>query len=293
MSKRRTITKEGAIQAVVAMASSKAKKDLPKEERVVEIVSNIETLLFPEYSGLGYFGEEEAVAARELASVTYEKLYGEVLRALRHSKRGANTATVERKAKHVTNHLFSQLPGIREALTLDIEAAYKGDPAAQSHDDIIIYPGFQAIIAHRIAHELYADGIPLVPRIINEYAHSRTGIDINPGAKIGRYFFIDHGTGVVIGETAEIGDWVRIYQGVTLGALSLHDVESKRGKKRHPTIEDNVTIYAGTTILGGETVVGKGCIIGGGVLLTKSVEADTVVKPPKPDLTYKKNGKAH
>lgn len=162
---------------------------------------------------------------------------------------------------------------LKPVLKLDLDSAYNGDPAAKSREEIILtYPGFYAVMSYRIAHELYMLNIPLIPRIITEIAHSETGIDINPGAKIGSYFFIDHGTGVTIGETAEIGNNVRIYQGVTLGALSLKNVEEKRGVKRHPTIKDNVIIYSGASILGGNTVIGNNVIIGSNVFLTSSVE---------------------
>jgi len=282
--------KEEAIEGVIDITSSHPKKDLPREERVIEIILNLESLLFPEYKGLGYFGEDGASIARESTYTTYERLYSEVLRALKYNGKTEDRQDVEEEARNITTDLFSQLPTVRRSLELDIEAAYDGDPAAKSHDEIIVYPGFQAVIAYRIAHELHTQGVPLIPRIINEYAHSRTGIDIHPGATVGSHFFIDHGTGVVIGETADIGNWVRIYQGVTLGALSLQDVESKRGKKRHPTIEDEVIIYAGATILGGETVVGRGSIVGGGVWLTKSVEPYTIVTQGEPNLKFKQNG---
>jgi len=163
-------------------------------------------------------------------------------------------------------------------------AAFEGDPAASSHEEIVVaYPAIRALAIHRIAHELCAYGVPLIPRIMSEYAHDRTGIDINPGARIGRHFFIDHGTGVVIGETAEIGDRVRIYQGVTLGAASLRDASTLRGQKRHPTVEDDVTIYAGATILGGDVVIGCGSVIGGNVFLLDSVpeHSRVVSEPPR------------
>lgn len=290
MIKTESMEKEKALQGVISISSSHPKKDLPMEERIVEVILGLESLLFPEYKGLGYFGEVEDSVVKKLADETYGKLYNEVLKALRSKDEIETLEDVGEKATEITNNLFLQLPAIRGALELDIKAAYKGDPAAKSHDEIIIYPGFQAIISHRIAHMLYSQEVPLIPRIVNEYAHSKTGIDIHPGAKIGHHFFIDHGTGVVIGETTEIGDGVRIYQGVTLGALSLQDVNSKRGKKRHPTIEDNVTIYAGATILGGKTVIGKGSVIGGGVWLTESVEPFTIVTQGDPNLKYKPNG---
>jgi serine O-acetyltransferase len=186
------------------------------------------------------------------------------------------------------------MPGLRGLLADDVRAAYEGDPAAKSFDEIIFsYPSLEAITAYRIAHELLLQGIPLLPRMVTERTHSRTGIDIHPGASIGRHFFIDHGTGVVIGETSVIGDRVRIYQGVTLGALSLRmDTEGDllRRSKRHPTIEDGVTIYAGATILGGETVIGAGSVIGGNVWLTRSVPPGTTVMIEAPQLRYRDSG---
>ena len=187
----------------------------------------------------------------------------------------------------------SRLPAIRARVAEDLQASFDGDPAAQSLQEIVLaYPTIRALSVYRIAHELYRLRVPLLPRIMSEYAHDRTGIDIHPGATIGRHFFIDHGTGVVIGETAEIGDRVRIYQGVTLGAKSLPDAGAVRGHKRHPTVEDDVTIYAGATILGGETVIGTGSVIGGNVWLTESVApgshvvaepARYVVRPQSPE----------
>jgi serine O-acetyltransferase len=172
----------------------------------------------------------------------------------------------------VIEKFLERLPRIRSRLSQDVEAAYEGDPAAKSYAEIVVsYPSIRAIAIYRIAHELQVLGLPILPRMMTEHAHDRTGIDIHPGAKIGRRFFIDHGTGVVIGETTEIGDNVRLYQGVTLGAKSPRRGESLRGKKRHPTIEDDVTIYAGATILGGETVIGEGSVIGGNVWLIESV----------------------
>ena len=185
-------------------------------------------------------------------------------------------------------HVLESLPGMHQTLQADIQAAYEGDPAATSFMEIVLsYPGLQAIAIHRLAHLLYEKNVPLIPRIMSELAHSRTGIDIHPGAQIGPAFFIDHGTGVVIGETSVIGQNVKIYQGVTLGALSFPKDEHGhpiKGIKRHPEVRDNVTIYAGATILGGETVVGEGSIIGGNVWLTHSVPPYTRVmnQQPKP-----------
>jgi serine O-acetyltransferase len=187
-------------------------------------------------------------------------------------------------AEALTIRFVERLVELRRMLSLDVEAAYAGDPAAKGFDEIVLaYPAIRALAIHRIAHELYGYGVPLLPRVMSEYAHDRTGIDIHPGAQIGRSFFIDHGTGIVVGETAVIGDRVRLYQGVTIGATSLRDSASLRGKKRHPTIEDDVTIYAGATILGGETVIGAGSVIGGNVWLTQSVPPGSRVmaEPPR------------
>ena len=190
---------------------------------------------------------------------------------------------VEESAARITTDFIGSLVSLRELISLDVEAAFDGDPAAKGYDEIVVaYPAIRALAIHRIAHTLYNANVPLLPRIMSEYAHDRTGIDIHPGAQIGRRFFIDHGTGIVIGETAVIGDNVRLYQGVTLGATSLRDSSALRGKKRHPTIEDDVTIYAGSTILGGETVIGAGTIIGGNVWLTKSVAAGSRVMAEAP-----------
>ena len=175
-------------------------------------------------------------------------------------------------ADQMTLEFMKQIPKIRDYINTDVEATYEGDPASASRDEIIFsYPGLYAIFVYRVAHELFKQGVPLIPRIMTEHAHSLTGIDIHPGATIGRYFFIDHGTGIVIGETTVIGEHVKLYQGVTLGALSTRGGQSLRGSRRHPTIEDNVTIYSNASILGGDTVIGKGVTIGGNAFITKSV----------------------
>jgi serine O-acetyltransferase len=202
----------------------------------------------------------------------------------------------ERTAVEITETFVRALPGIRQLLALDVEAAFEGDPSAKALAEIVVsFPSIRALSIHRIAHEFYRLNVPLLPRIMSEYAHDRTGIDIHPGAHIGTRFFIDHGTGVVIGETAEIGTGVRLYQGVTLGASSLRDREQLSGIKRHPTIEDRVTIYAGATILGGETVIGSDSVIGGNVWLTSSVPSGSrvvaeparhLVRPDRGDDAY-------
>jgi len=191
-------------------------------------------------------------------------------------------------AEAVALGFATRLPALRELVAADVEAAFEGDPAAHSFAEIVLaYPSVRALVVHRIAHELYAAGVPLLPRIMSEHAHGATGIDIHPGARIGRRFFIDHGTGVVIGETTEIGHNVRVYQGVTLGALAPRHTEALRGVKRHPTIEDDVTIYAGATILGGDTVIGCGSVVGGNVWLTHSVPPGSrVVAEPARQLVH-------
>ena len=191
----------------------------------------------------------------------------------------------------VVRRFVERLPVIRSLLAEDVEAAYVGDPAAKSYEEIVVaYPSIRSLTIYRIAHELFRAGVPLLPRVMTEYAHDRTGIDIHPGARLGRRFFIDHGTGVVIGETAEVGDGVRIYQGVTLGATSIRNGRGLRGVKRHPTIEDDVTIYAGAKILGGETVIGRGSVIGGNVWLTASVPPGSrVIAEPARQLVRRRN----
>ena len=192
------------------------------------------------------------------------------------------------KAQVLSIEFFRAIPGVRAVAQTDVEAFFDGDPAAFSVDEIIFcYPGLYAITVYRLAHVLYTLGVPLVPRIMTEHAHSITGIDINPGATIGKYFFIDHGTGIVVGETTVIGDHVKVYQGVTLGALTTRGGQSLRGKRRHPTIEDNVTIYAGASILGGGTVIGRDSVIGSNVFITHSIPACTTVSVKSQELQIK------
>ena len=197
-------------------------------------------------------------------------------------------AHAEEKAQEISLQFFRAIPAVRAICQTDVEAFYDGDPAAFSTDEIIFcYPGLFAVTVYRLAHVLYTLGVPMLPRIMTEHAHSVTGIDINPGATIGKYFFIDHGTGIVVGETTVIGDHVKIYQGVTLGALTTRGGQSLRGKRRHPTIEDNVTIYAGASILGGETVIGRDCVIGSNVFITHSIPPSTTVSVKSQELQFK------
>jgi serine O-acetyltransferase len=220
----------------------------------------------------------------------HEKLHQQISSALHHQTLSSHNdeAGNAAMADEIVYSFLSRIPEIRKKIEMDVQAAFDGDPAAADKDEIIFsYPGVFAVSVYRLAHELHLLSVPLIPRIMTEYAHSLTGIDIHPGATIGNYFFIEHGTGVVIGETTTIGNNVKIYQGVTLGALSTREGQNLRGVKRHPTIEDDVTVYSGTSILGGETVIGKGVVIGSNVFLTKSVSAGTKVSVKIPELIIK------
>jgi serine O-acetyltransferase len=266
---------------------------LPSKESVIEIIGTACRILYPGYLSrtridkinlIYYFGQE--------ATSLFEALSEQVSFALRHECRRHNLPCFDcdEKGREAAVDFMEELTRLRVLLAKDIRAAYEGDPAAKSYDEIIFsYPGLLAITVYRIAHKLYELRVPLIPRVMSEYAHSVTGIDIHPGARIGESFFIDHGTGVVIGETTQIGNRVRIYQGVTLGALSLpkEAVEQLRDEKRHPTIEDDVIIYAGVTILGGEAVIGARSVIGGNVWITASVPPDTKVFMKQPELIFK------
>ncbi|MGI6327655.1 MAG: serine O-acetyltransferase [Dethiobacteria bacterium] len=264
---------------------------IPKREIIIKIIFVLRELLFPEY-----FGQRHLINTTieyhigDLLVKIHEKLHEQISCALQHRavNGDADTDNNTKKADEIIYAFLSKLPELRETILLDVEAAFAGDPAAADKDEIVFsYPGVFAVFVYRLAHELQLHSVPLIPRIMTEYAHSVTGIDIHPGAKIGKYFFIDHGTGVVIGETTVIGNNVKIYQGVTLGALSTREGQNLRGVKRHPTIEDDVTIYSGTSILGGETVIGKGVVIGSNVFLTKSVPPGTKVSNKTPDLVFK------
>jgi serine O-acetyltransferase len=259
-------------------------QNLPSKEAVQKIVTQLETLAFPGYrreDGIDHTNKEFVIG--ELVMETARMLIHEIVKSLEYearinSERGC-PASCYMTAREKTETFFSRMPAIRSMLMKDVEAAWAGDPAAKSVEEVILaYPGVDAITVHRFAHELWTLEVPLIPRMMNETVHARTGIDIHPGAEIGERFFIDHGTGVVIGETTVIGKNVKLYQGVTLGALSVKKEFSS--KKRHPTIEDNVTIYSGATILGGETVIGSGSTIGGNVWITSSVPAGTVMYLP-------------
>lgn len=249
---------------------------LPRRERVLRLLEELLEILFPGYSGHADFYRSSLMGslAGRLPGL-YQALGQELTLALEYLARATGShVDAAQEAQKVARHLLESLPGIRTLLKLDCQAALDGDPATRSLDEIILaYPGFKAIAVHRIAHVLYKAGVPLVPRIMSEHAHAATGIDIHPGATIGKSFFIDHGTGVVIGETSVLGDNVKLYQGVTLGALSFPKDGCGRlikGSKRHPNLEDNVTVYAGATILGDVTIAHHS-VIGGNVWLTESI----------------------
>ena len=241
----------------------------PDRNAVIDVIKDLQALLFP-----GYYRRTGSPAQEELLARVETRLAGEVADALRFRDEGGDPAAL-------TGAFLSALPTIKSILLKDIEALYLGDPAAKCREEILLcYPGFYAISIYRMAHELYRLGVPLLPRIMTEYAHEKTGIDIHAGAVIGEYFFIDHGTGIVIGETTVIGHHVKLYQGVTLGAKSFETDENGnpvKNIKRHPNIGNHVVIYAGATILGGSTTVGDGATIGGNVWLTHSVEPGTTV----------------
>lgn len=269
---------------------------LPSRSCVTDLTHKLESLLYPGLiECIRYRSGLEYAIGNRVAEV-YATLHELIADCLDYASNcpkcritpPASTLSIAEQAEEITNDFFEQLPAIRELIHTDLHAAYRGDPAAKSYAEIILaYPGLRALAIHRIAHVLNSRGVPILPRMMSEYVHNRTGIDIHPGAKIGSALFIDHGTGVVIGETSIIGNHVKIYQGVTLGALSIPDPDAQNLKKRHPTIEDNVTIYANSTILGGETTIGARSVIGSNVWLTHSVPPDTKVRFVQPDLHIK------
>lgn len=274
----------------------KSEKQLPVRTTIIEILDDLRKLMFP-----GYFSTER-VDANNASYYTGQKLsnlHGKIKKqialALAYDKEDtvfASSPEIQEQAENICCNFIESLPTIQELLLLDVQAGYDGDPAADSKEQIIFsYPGFYAVFVYRIAHELYNQKVPFIPRIMTEHAHNKTGIDINAGATIGKYFFMDHGTGIVIGETTVIGDYVKLYQGVTLGALSTRGGQHLSGVRRHPTIEDKVTIYSNATILGGETVIGRESVIGGGAFITSSIPTKTRVSVTPPDLAIKNEAK--
>ena len=266
----------------------KSGRRLPNRSVIIDIVRDLKSIIFP-----GYFSTDtsatvfpEYYVGHRLNDI-YDRLKNQIeIALLYHGEEPEEAAT---HADRTTCGFFEQLPEIQRLLLTDVQAGFDGDPAAKSKEEIIFsYPGLFAIYVYRLAHVLYKEEIPFIPRVMSEYAHGRTGIDINPGATIGEYFFIDHGTGVVVGETTEIGNNVKLYQGVTLGALSTRMGQQLANVKRHPTIRDNVTIYSNSTVLGGETVVGENTIIGGNTFITESIPANTKVSAKSQELVIKK-----
>ncbi len=290
----------GIVDMVINSCSEKGCFDhvdsaiIPSRESLIEIIDLIKDILFP-----GYFGDQ-TVDTNNLPyhigneiNELFQSLSQQITNSIIHdcNQHNENCNECVDKGQEETLRFLRKIPELRSLLASDITATYEGDPAAKSYDEIIFsYPGVFALMVYRTAHELHKQGISILPRIMSEHAHSTVGIDIHPGAKIGKGFFIDHGTGVVIGETCEIGNNVKIYQGVTLGSLSFPKDENGeliRGEKRHPTIEDGVIIYSNATILGGKTVIGTRSVIGGNVWLTKSVPPDTKVVIEEPRLIFK------
>jgi serine O-acetyltransferase len=287
----------GVVDALIASYRSDVrgqhinKRFSPSREEIIEIISLLLQVFYP-----GYYGRQDLSDANlvyhvgSLISTLRDKLEQQIERCLCFQDESAQESTIDvpkcrQRGREVAGRFVARLPEVRRRLLLDVQAAYDGDPAASSIDEVIMaYPGLLAVTVHRVAHELYGLGVPLMPRIMSEWAHTNTGADIHPGANIGDSFFIDHATGVVVGETTDIGAHVKLYQGVTLGALSLpQHSRGARGKKRHPTVEREVTVYANATVLGGKTVLGEGSVVGGSVFLTKSVLGGqrVVLDPPK------------
>jgi serine O-acetyltransferase len=261
-------------------------KTLPDEKSIESIIHEARWVIFP-----GYFGDE---SLSETETGVFEegrliKIYATLKKQIKLAMLYKCKCTCECEAESLSaqyaKEFIEALPGIQEMMFKDVEAGFSGDPAANSKGEIIVsYPGLFAILVYRLAHVLYKQKVPILPRMMTEYAHGKTGIDINSGAEIGEYFFIDHGTGVVVGETTVIGNNVKLYQGVTLGALSTRKGQALSGVKRHPTIEDGVTIYSGSSILGGDTVIGRGSIVGGNAFITKSIPPYTKVIVKTPEL---------
>ena len=267
--------------------------DYPDREEVIDVLEKLKIVIYPGYYRNSAF---KTYTVRNNVSILLEDIIYHLIKQIKIVLRylpeheNADPDSLHQTAEALTFAFLEKIPKIRALIETDIQAAYDGDPAAYNKDEIICtYPGLYAIFTNRIAHELFVLGVPLIPRIMTEHAHSLTGIDIHPGTTIGKYFFIDHGTGIVIGETTVIGNNVRVYQGVTLGALSTRGGQSLRNKKRHPTIEDNVTIYSGASILGGDTVIGKNVVIGGNAFITHSIPDGAKVSVKNQELRYNYN----
>ena len=264
--------------------------DYPDKNVVIDILEKLKMIIYP-----GYYRNSNyrTYTVRNNISILTEDIIYNLIKQISivlkyvPEYKNADVSVLSKEAENITFSFLEKIPKIREYIETDIAATYDGDPAAYNKYEIICsYPGLFAIFTNRIAHELFLLNVPLIPRIMTEHAHSLTGIDIHPGTTIGKYFFIAHGTGIVIGETTVIGNNVKIYQGVTLGALSTRGGQNLRGKKRHPTICDNVTIYSGASLLGGETIVGKGVVVGGNAFITTSIPEGAKVSVKSQELTY-------
>lgn len=267
-----TVNQLSATCEAEAIFNRGARREIPQQDKIISLIGELRQVIFP-----GYFSDasDDYFLGHKLNGIwilLYEQL------KLAFSYKNEDRAAVKQHAWEVCQRFVQKIPEIQRMLVKDVEAEFQGDPAAQSREEVIFsYPGIYAIFIYRVAHELYLEKVPFIPRIMTEHAHSLTGIDINAGAQIGEYFFIDHGTGIVIGETTCIGNHVKIYQGVTLGALSTRSGQALAGSKRHPTIEDGVTIYANATILGGNTVIGRDAVIGGNTFITWPVPSGAKV----------------
>ncbi len=266
----------------------------PDRDAIVEIIYKLRRIVYP-----GYFRDKNyrIYNAKHNLSMLIEDVTFHLTRQIgivlqgQDKYQGWSSDQIETEARELSLAFFGQIPMVRSMVEKDIQAAFDGDPASYSKDEIIYsYPGLFAITVYRLAHALHTLGVPMLPRIMTEHAHSLTGIDIHPGAVIGEYFFIDHGTGIVVGETTVIGSHAKIYQGVTLGAMTTRGGQCLRGVKRHPTIEDRVTIYAGASILGGETVIGHDCVIGSNAFITRSIAPETTVRIKNQELQFKRRG---
>ena len=282
---------EGVVDSILgdyALGRDIDKIDLrqhPDKEVITDVIGKLLRIVYP-----GYFRERSfrMYNAKHHLSMLMEDVMYNLNRQIKLVLQNEGIENADEKAQEICLAFFERIPHVRALIQTDVQAAFDGDPAATSKDEVIFcYPGLYAISVYRLAHVLYVLGVPMIPRIMTEHAHGITGIDIHPGATVGDHFFIDHGTGIVIGETTVIGSHVKIYQGVTLGGLTTRGGQSLRGKKRHPTIEDNVTIYAGASVLGGETVIGRDCVIGSNAFITKSVPPCTTVSMKMQELQYR------
>lgn len=255
----------------------------PSRQAIVDVIRVFQRLLFPVY-----YGEKHLLKLppEQYGALLMEQIFDSLSSQIALTMADSHENLL--RAEEQTAELLAKLPDIQRTLQKDLEANFEGDPAAHSMEEVILsYPGFFAIFIYRIAHELYVQGVPMIPRIMTEYAHSQTGIDIHPGATIGPYFFIDHGTGIVVGETSILGEGVKLYQGATLGALSPAGMHAVPGERRHPKVGNNVTIYAGSTLLGGATEIGDNVVIGGNAFLTSSVEPNTTVSIKTPEMRFR------